>query len=118
MTRGSIHRSVVVRNSEEDDNMMTRDAQAAAPDGWMPRVLPTTPPVGQPFRSDTERHLADSIVYLCALLADRPRLIDRYIDYFGETPHRAGDTHTGSHSNRLRANDARFPVCDLIRAVK
>jgi hypothetical protein len=32
------------------------------------------------------RHLSDSIVYLCALLADRPRLIDRYIDYFGETP--------------------------------
>jgi hypothetical protein len=32
------------------------------------------------------RHLSDSIVYLCALLADRPRLIDRYIDYFGATP--------------------------------
>ena len=31
-------------------------------------------------------HLSDSIVYLCALLADRPRLIDRYIDYFGDTP--------------------------------
>jgi hypothetical protein len=31
-------------------------------------------------------HLSGSIVYLCALLADRPRLIDRYIDYFGETP--------------------------------
>ena len=31
-------------------------------------------------------HLSDAIVYLCALLADRPRLIDRYIDYFGETP--------------------------------
>jgi len=30
-----------------------------------------------------ERHLADSIVYLCALLADRPRPIDRYLDYFG-----------------------------------
>ena len=28
--------------------------------------------------------LADSIVYLCALIADRPRPIDRYIDYFGE----------------------------------
>ncbi len=32
------------------------------------------------------RHLSESIVYLCALLADRPRLIDQYIDYFGETP--------------------------------
>jgi hypothetical protein len=31
----------------------------------------------------TEAHLAGSIVYLCALLADRPRLIDRYLDYFG-----------------------------------
>jgi hypothetical protein len=29
--------------------------------------------------------LADSIIYLCALIADRPRAIDRYIDYFGET---------------------------------
>jgi len=38
------------------------------------------------------RHLSDSIVYLCALLADRPRLIDQYIDYFGEVPEHAGDT--------------------------
>ena len=30
-------------------------------------------------------NLADSIVYLCALIADQPRAIDRYIDYFGET---------------------------------
>ena len=29
--------------------------------------------------------LAESIIYLCALIADRPRAIDRYIDYFGET---------------------------------
>jgi hypothetical protein len=29
--------------------------------------------------------LAESIIYLCALIADRPRDIDRYIDYFGET---------------------------------
>jgi hypothetical protein len=107
MTRGSIHRSVVVRNSEEDDNMMTRDAQAASPDGWMPRVLPTTPPGGQPFRSETERHLADSIVYLCALLADRPRLIDRYIDYFGETPRCARDADTGSHAKQAPARTTR-----------
>src|SRR5437764_13300714 len=44
---------------------------------------------GQALRSNTVRHLADSIVYLCALLADRPRLIDRYINYFGETQPRA-----------------------------
>lgn len=36
-----------------------------------------------------ERHLVDSIVYLCALLADRPRTIDSYIDYFGEGAARA-----------------------------
>jgi hypothetical protein len=48
-----------------------------------------------------ERHLAESIVYLCTLLADRPRLIDRYIDYFGETPQRKRDAVTGSHANRL-----------------
>ena len=34
---------------------------------------------------EPERRLAHSIVYLCALLANRPRPIDRYIDYFGET---------------------------------
>jgi hypothetical protein len=49
-----------------------------------------------------ERHLAESIVYLCTLLADRPRLIDRYIDYFGETPQCARDARMGFHANRLR----------------
>ena len=44
-----------------------------------------------------ERHLSDSIVYLCALLADRPRLIDWYIDYFGETRQCARDAGIGSH---------------------
>ena len=33
--------------------------------------------------------LADSIVYVCALIGDQPRAIDRYIDYFGETSHEA-----------------------------
>jgi hypothetical protein len=28
--------------------------------------------------------LAESIIYVCALIADRPRAIDRYFDYFGE----------------------------------
>jgi hypothetical protein len=27
----------------------------------------------------------ESIIYLCTLIADRPRAIDQYIDYFGET---------------------------------
>jgi hypothetical protein len=35
-------------------------------------------------RDEHPGELADSIVYLCALIADRPRPIDRYIDYFGE----------------------------------
>ena len=52
-------------------------------------------------RSDAERFLAESIVYLCALLADRPRLIDRYIDYFGETPQCARVADRGSHTNSL-----------------
>lgn len=34
-------------------------------------------------------HLADSILYLSALLADQPRSIDRYIDYFGGVMQRA-----------------------------
>jgi hypothetical protein len=45
-----------------------------------------------------ERHLAESIVYLSTLLADRPRLIDRYIDYFGETPQCARDPAWGPHA--------------------
>jgi hypothetical protein len=40
----------------------------------------------------TEPHLADSIVYLCTLLANRPRPIDNYIDYFGDTPRGSRDT--------------------------
>jgi hypothetical protein len=36
-----------------------------------------------------ESPLVESIVYLCALLADRPRAIDSYIDYFGEWAVRA-----------------------------
>jgi len=35
-------------------------------------------------RDEPPGDLANSIVYLCALIADRPRPIDRYIDYFGE----------------------------------
>src|SRR5262245_32659977 len=28
--------------------------------------------------------LAESIIYLCSLIADQPRAIDRHIDYFGD----------------------------------
>jgi hypothetical protein len=34
--------------------------------------------------------LAGSILYLAALLADQPRSIDEYIDYFGGVTERAG----------------------------
>ena len=33
---------------------------------------------------------AGSILYLAALLGDRPRSIDQYIDYFGDGTERAG----------------------------
>jgi len=33
--------------------------------------------------------LASSILYLAALLADQPRSIDHYIDYFGDGTERA-----------------------------
>ena len=33
---------------------------------------------------------AGSILYLAALLGDRPRSIDHYIDYFGDGTERAG----------------------------
>lgn len=54
---------------------------------------------------DAERNLARSILYLTALRADRPRLIDRYIHYFGETPQCAGVAGTRSY----RQNDWNSP---------
>ena len=64
------------------------------------------------MQSDAERYLADSIVYLCSLLADRPRGIDRYLDYFGETPRHAADAGTRSTRPTARANDTKFFSCD------
>jgi hypothetical protein len=57
-----------------------------------------------------ERHLAESIVYLCTLLADRPRLIDRCIDYFGETPQCARDAGRGPHVNGLPRARRKVPL--------
>ena len=70
------------------------------------------------YYPSAEGHLAESIVYLCTLLADRPRPIDRYIDYFGETPQCARDAGTGPHANGLPREGARLPSCDLRRAVR
>ena len=35
--------------------------------------------------SEALREVGDSILYITALLNDRPRGIDRYIDYFGDS---------------------------------
>lgn len=32
------------------------------------------------------REIGESILYITSLLNDRPRGIDRYIDYFGDAP--------------------------------
>jgi hypothetical protein len=52
-----------------------------------------------PRRVDAERHLARSILYVTALLGDRPRQVDGYIHYFGETPRCASDA--GAWSSRV-----------------
>src|SRR5262245_21550050 len=44
--------------------------------------------------------LAESIIYVCALIADRPRAIDRYIDYFGETRPVAGVAAPAGHPDQ------------------
>ena len=40
--------------------------------------------------------LADSILYLAALVADQPRPIDRYIDYFGGATERTACSDAAS----------------------
>ena len=40
--------------------------------------------------------LADSILYLAALMADQPRPIDRFIDYFGGVTDRVACTEPES----------------------
>lgn len=60
----------------------------------MPGRLDTTALDDEPVSGSSAAHasalasgpLAESIIYVCALLADGPRAIDRYIDYFGEIP--------------------------------
>ena len=32
------------------------------------------------------REIGESMLYIASLLGDRPRPIDRYIDYFGDPP--------------------------------
>lgn len=56
-------------------------------------------------RIHVERHLAKSILYVTALLGDRPRQVDGYIHYFGETPQCASDA--GAWSSRVNASRSR-----------
>jgi hypothetical protein len=52
---------------------------------WTPRYTTTTDePVSGAAGRPPEDALAESIIYICALIADQPRTIDRYINYFGE----------------------------------
>ena len=45
---------------------------------------------------------AESILYISALLADQPRPIDRFIDYFGESPKlSARETRGNAHAARI-----------------
>jgi hypothetical protein len=50
--------------------------------------------------------LAESIIYLCALIADQPRAIDRYIDYFGERR----NTPSSSVASRLPVSNHEAPT--------
>jgi len=53
----------------------------------VPRYTTTTDePVSGAAGAPPVDPLAESIIYMCALIADQPRVIDRYIDYFGERP--------------------------------
>jgi len=67
--------------------------------------------------------LAESILYVCALIADRPRAIDRCIDYFGErrpvtrvvacsqrsSPAAASGCAAGNHSAEIYVETAWAP---------
>ncbi len=46
--------------------------------------------------------LADSILYVSSLLRDRPRPIDRYIDYFGDASGSALGAEAGTAVGRSR----------------
>ena len=67
----------------------------------IPNLSPANPhmhrqcPSGRRNRAVMTSHapmldFAGSILYLAALLGDRPRSIDHYIDYFGDGTERAG----------------------------
>jgi len=47
--------------------------------------------------------LAESIIYLCSLIADQPRAIDRHIDYFGGDSVRRTRPSPPCGTNRARS---------------
>jgi hypothetical protein len=46
--------------------------------------------------------LAESIIHVRLLIADRPRAIDRYIDYFGDSRQQSGPPRVTSDRDRRR----------------
>ena len=54
--------------------------------------------------------LAESIIYVCALIADRPRTIDRCIDYFGETRPVAGVAARVGHPDQPHRSRRESPM--------
>jgi len=58
---------------------LTREKVRNSPD------IDSHKPVSARSILDRRIDLAESIVYLCTLIAHQPRAIDRYIHYFGET---------------------------------
>jgi hypothetical protein len=66
----------------------------------------------------TERptpRLVDLVLYVSSALGTHPRPIDRYIDYFGGSPSRAGRSGPESSAERRAHVDARSPSSILPR---
>ena len=80
----------------------------------------TDEPVSDAAGATAVEPLAESIIYVCALIADRPRAIDRYIDYFGERRPVAGKARANSPSSPVAAGPAvsnRYTTAHIGRAV-
>ncbi len=85
-----------VRDSPDFEKFVKpRDRQPPSKDRWDKTVNSMSKPRCRTSRGDEPVSragedgavdpLAESIIYVCSLIADQPRAIDRYIDYFGET---------------------------------
>lgn len=85
-----------MRDSPDSERFVKlRDRQPPSKDRWdktvnsMSKLRCTTSwgdePVSRAEGDGAVDQLAESIIYVCSLIADQPRAIDRYIDDFGET---------------------------------